>query len=152
MKRFGWTLLVAVAVGLQWVGVLAAPGLPENQSTPSVRWTYQLQRARAHQRMKNTMYASTPDRAAVAVMCPALSDGRFGPPIALDLRGAFLTSDALHFAHKIHPTTLRRDKSNGTIIYPKHVHKTLRRYFGIENSLGAQRFPFHNTEDFAFFA
>ena len=60
-------------------------------------------------------------------------------------------TDALHFAHKIHPTTLQRDDTNGTIIHPKHVHKALRRYFGIENSLGAQRFPFHNTEDFAFF-
>ena len=60
-------------------------------------------------------------------------------------------TDALHFANKIHPTTLWRDDSNGTIIHPKHVHKALRRYFGIENSLGSQRFPFHNTEDFAFF-
>ncbi len=41
--------------------------------------------------------------------------------------------------------------TNGTIIYPKHVHKALRRYLGIENTPGAQRFPFHNTEDFAFF-
>ena len=60
-------------------------------------------------------------------------------------------TDALHFAHSIHPTTLQRDDANGTIIHPKHVHKALRQYFGIENSLGAQRFPFHNTEDFAFF-
>ena len=60
-------------------------------------------------------------------------------------------TDALHFAHKIHPTTLQRDDLNGTIIHPKHVHKALRRYLGIENSPGAQRFPFHNTEDFAFF-
>ena len=60
-------------------------------------------------------------------------------------------TDALHFAHKIHPTTLKRVDTNGTIIHPKHVHKALRRYFGIENSLGVQRFPFHNTEDFAFF-
>ena len=60
-------------------------------------------------------------------------------------------TDALHFAHKIHPATLQRDDTNGTIIHPKHVHKALRRYFGIENSLGVQRFPFHNTEDFAFF-
>ena len=60
-------------------------------------------------------------------------------------------TDALHFAHKINPKTLRRDDANGTIIYPKHVHKALRRYLGVENSLGAQRFPFHNTEDFAFF-
>ena len=60
-------------------------------------------------------------------------------------------TDALHFAHKISPTTLQRDDANGTIIYPKHVHKALRRYLGVEHSLGAQRFPFHNTEDFAFF-
>ena len=60
-------------------------------------------------------------------------------------------TDALHFAHKIHPATLQRDDANGTIIHPKHIHKALRRYFGIEDSPGAQRFPFHNTEDFAFF-
>ncbi len=60
-------------------------------------------------------------------------------------------TDALHFAHKINPRTLQRDDANGTIIYPKHVHKALRRYLGVEHSLGAQRFPFHNTEDFAFF-
>ena len=60
-------------------------------------------------------------------------------------------TDALHFAHKIHPVTLRRDDAKGTIIYPKHIHKALRRYLGIENSPGAQRFPFNNTEDFAFF-
>ena len=60
-------------------------------------------------------------------------------------------TDALHFAHKVRPATLKRDDANGTIIYPKHVHKALRRYFGIEDTLGAQRFPLHNTEDFAFF-
>ena len=60
-------------------------------------------------------------------------------------------TDALHFAHKIDPRTLQRNDANGTIIYPKHVHKALRRYLGVEDSLGAQRFPFRNTEDFAFF-
>ena len=30
---------------------------------------------------------------------------------------------------------------------PKHVHKALRRYLGVENSPGALRFPFNNTED-----
>ena len=60
-------------------------------------------------------------------------------------------TDALHFTQKIHSTTLKRDDANGRIIHPKHVHKALRRYLGIEDSLGAQRFPFHNTEDFAFF-
>ena len=60
-------------------------------------------------------------------------------------------TDGLHFAQRINPRTLARDDTNGTIIYPKHVHKALRRYLGIEDSLGAQRFPFNNTEDFAFF-
>ena len=60
-------------------------------------------------------------------------------------------TDALHYAQRINPTTLKPDDRNGTIIYPKHVHKALRRYLGLENSPGAQRFPFNNTEDFAFF-
>ena len=61
-------------------------------------------------------------------------------------------TDGLHFAQRINARTLRRDDGDGTIIYPKHVHKALRRYFGIENSAGAKRFPFNNTEDFAFFS
>ncbi len=60
-------------------------------------------------------------------------------------------TDALHFAHKIHPDKLQRDDADGTIIHPKHIHKALRRYLGIENSPGTQQFPFHKTEDFAFF-
>ena len=60
-------------------------------------------------------------------------------------------TDGLHFAQRINPRTLRRDDRNGTIIYPKHVHKALRRYLGIEQTPGARRFPFNNTEDFAFF-
>ena len=60
-------------------------------------------------------------------------------------------TDGLHFAYRMNPRTLRRDDTNGTIIYPKHVHKALRRYLGVENTPGAQRFPFSNTEDFAFF-
>ena len=60
-------------------------------------------------------------------------------------------TDGLHFAQRINPRTLRRDDAGGTIIYPKHVHKALRRYLGVEHTPGAQRFPFNNTEDFAFF-
>ena len=60
-------------------------------------------------------------------------------------------TDGLHFAQRVSPRTLRRDDRNGTIIYPKHVHKALRRYLDIANTPGAQRFPFNNTEDFAFF-
>ena len=60
-------------------------------------------------------------------------------------------TDDLHFAQRINPATLERDDENGTIIYPKHVHKALRRYLDVENTQGAQRYPFNNTEDFAFF-
>ena len=60
-------------------------------------------------------------------------------------------TDGLHFAQRINPRTLRRDDTNGTIIYPKHVQKALRGYLGIGDSPGAHRFPFDNTEDFAFF-
>ena len=61
-------------------------------------------------------------------------------------------TDELHFAQRMNPRTLRRDHGGGTIIYPKHVHKALRRYLGVERSAGALRFPFNNTEDFAFFS
>ena len=61
-------------------------------------------------------------------------------------------TDGLHFAYKIDPATLRRDDTYGTIVYPKHVHKALRRYLGVEHSPGARRFPFNNTEDFRFFS
>ena len=54
-------------------------------------------------------------------------------------------------AHKINPNTLRRDDANGTIIYPKHVHKALRRYLNLENTSVESNFPFNNTEDFKFF-
>ena len=60
-------------------------------------------------------------------------------------------TDELHFAQPIDPHNLRRNDMGGTIIYPKHVHKALRRYLGIESSLGSRQFPFHNTEDFEFF-
>ena len=60
-------------------------------------------------------------------------------------------TDELHFARNINPTTLRPDAQNGTRIHPKHVHKALRRHLGLENTVAAQRFPFANTEDFAFF-
>ena len=39
-------------------------------------------------------------------------------------------TDGLHFAQKFNPVTLQRDDPNGTHIYPKHVHKALRRYPG----------------------
>jgi hypothetical protein len=54
-------------------------------------------------------------------------------------------------AHKINPNTLQRDDANGTIIYPKHVHKALRRYRNLENTSVESNFAFNNTEDFKFF-
>ena len=60
-------------------------------------------------------------------------------------------TDELHFAKRTNPVTLERDDLNGTIIYPKHVHKAIREYLGLDSSTGAQQFPFNNTEDFNFF-
>ena len=60
-------------------------------------------------------------------------------------------TDALHFARRVNPVTLRRADANGTLIRPAHVHKALRRYLGVENSLGSQRFPFRGTEDLRLF-
>lgn len=60
-------------------------------------------------------------------------------------------TDELQFARRINPSTLEIDERNGTIVYPKHVHKALRRYLGIEDSAGSVRYPFNNVEDFAFF-
>ena len=61
-------------------------------------------------------------------------------------------TDGLHYAHKIDPRTLRRDDRRGTILYPKHVHKALRKYLGVGRTAGALRFPFNNTEDVPFFS
>ena len=55
-------------------------------------------------------------------------------------------------AYNINPSTLERDDQGGTIIYPKHVHKALRRHLGIENSVVEQNLAFTNTEDFDFFS
>ena len=78
----------AAAIGTGFQLDLVPSHVPKSHRTPSFRWAYELQRARAHTRMKNTMYASTPVRADVAPMCSALVDGGSGLPIALDLRGA----------------------------------------------------------------
>ena len=60
-------------------------------------------------------------------------------------------TDELHFARRVDPSTLQRDDANGVLIHPKHIHKALRRYLGIENSPGSQQSPFHNTEDLPLF-
>lgn len=60
-------------------------------------------------------------------------------------------TDEAQNAYRINPNTLARDDSDGTIIYPKHVHKALRRYLGLENTAVDQNFRFNSTEDFDFF-
>ena len=54
-------------------------------------------------------------------------------------------------AFNMNPSTLERDDQGGTIIYPKHVHKALRRHLGIENSVVEQNLTFTSTEDFDLF-
>ena len=61
-------------------------------------------------------------------------------------------TDELHFGRKINPRTLRRDDAGGTLIHPRHVHKALRRYLGIEGVTDSQPFPFANTDDLPLFA
>ena len=60
-------------------------------------------------------------------------------------------TDELHFARKVNSVSLRRDDASGLIIHPKHIHKALRRYLGVENTVESQMFPFHNTEDLPLF-
>ncbi len=61
-------------------------------------------------------------------------------------------TDELHFARKVNPATMRRDDVGGTLIHPKHVHKALRKYLGVANTEGSQRFPFHNTAELPLFS
>ena len=60
-------------------------------------------------------------------------------------------TDELHFARKLNPATLQRDDRGGTLIHPRHVHKALRQYLGIENAPASRRFPFANTENLPLF-
>jgi len=60
-------------------------------------------------------------------------------------------TDEGHNAYAINPATMLRDDDNGTIIYPAHVHKAVRRYLGLEATSVDQDFQFLTTEDFDFF-
>ena len=83
----------AIGAGAQLVRVTAAP-VPESQRTTSNRWAYELQRALAHERMKSTMYASTPSSRTSGLICPALVNVGNSRPIAVDMRGAWSRADA----------------------------------------------------------
>ena len=61
------------------------------------------------------------------------------------------STDEMQNAHRISPKTMQRDDASGTNIYPKHVHKALRRHLGLENTAVDQNFKFLGAEDFDFF-
>ena len=100
-----------LGLGIAW----AATGSDRARS----KWAYELQRAQAHQHMEKTLYASTPSRAGVDVMCPALRDGRLGPPIGLDLRGAFLKSDTRRYSVKADET--ESDSESALDFFLNHI-------------------------------
>jgi hypothetical protein len=60
-------------------------------------------------------------------------------------------TDPLHNAIAINPVTLEEDAQSGSVIYPKHVHKALRKLLNLEGNNLDQQFPFSNTESMAFF-
>ena len=61
------------------------------------------------------------------------------------------STDELQNAHGFNPKNMQRDDAGGTHIYPKHIHKALRRYLGLENTAVDQNFKFLDAEDFDFF-
>ena len=62
------------------------------------------------------------------------------------------STDEMQNAHKFNPKNMQRDDAKGTNIYPKHVHKALRRHLGLENTAVDQNFKFLGAEDFDFFS
>ncbi len=61
-------------------------------------------------------------------------------------------TDEGHNAYPVNLATGRRDSINGVIIKPAHVHLALRHYLGISETETSRRFPFNNTDSFAFFS
>jgi len=59
-------------------------------------------------------------------------------------------TDGGHNALRVNPNSLERDDNNGTIIYPKHVHKALQRQLGIESFAQSVGYGI-NAENFNFF-
>ena len=61
-------------------------------------------------------------------------------------------TDGLHNALKINPSTLKEDPTNdGVLLHPKHVHKALRTYLGIDSLAEQERLTFGSTADIDFF-
>ena len=59
-------------------------------------------------------------------------------------------TDANQNSLKINPSTLQQDP-NGINLYPKHLHKALRTYLGIDKNPAEKLYPLNNTEDVSFF-
>ena len=59
-------------------------------------------------------------------------------------------TDPLHFALPVDSQTLEPNP-NGNIIYPNEVHKALRRYLGLDGSMGDRLYPFRGVRDLALF-
>jgi uncharacterized protein (DUF1501 family) len=60
-------------------------------------------------------------------------------------------TDGLHNALQINPITLKEDSDSGITLYPKHVHKALRGYLGLDALAQEQRLTFGATEDIDLF-
>lgn len=61
-------------------------------------------------------------------------------------------TDGLHNALKINASTLKEDPTNdGVLLHPKHVHKALRTYLGIDSLAEQERLTFGSTADIDFF-
>ena len=61
-------------------------------------------------------------------------------------------TDGLHNALKINPSTLKEDPTNeGLLLHPKHVHKALRSYLGVDSLAEQERLTFSATADVDFF-
>lgn len=59
-------------------------------------------------------------------------------------------TDSQQNAVRINPSTLQPDP-NGIILYPKHIHKALRTYLGIDKNAATGLFPLSNVEEVSFF-
>jgi len=61
-------------------------------------------------------------------------------------------TDGLHNALKINPNTLKEDSTNdGVLLHPKHVHKALRTYLGVDFLAEQERLTFSSAVDLDLF-
>lgn len=61
-------------------------------------------------------------------------------------------TDGLHNALKINPSTLKEDSTNdGVLLHPKHVHKALRTYLGVDFLAEQERLTFSSAVDLDLF-